>query len=772
MAKDVKKISLNVSFEEKPTEQISLIGFLFFCNGRLLQQQPVRDNLLEFDLTQTTDTGKPPVRNADGTAAPTAPRPIDSRELRLFIAPATNKNIQNVTSMEELEQYKPYEPILQTNADGNFSILPIPSLVSKFWPFCSCRVTGKVSKWFSSDNAWEDRPVCKARVHICDVDAIWYWIYRIPDYIIAKVPEAILNPQEVIKFPIPIPDPPPFTINPFATRAVETKSLFRKSSVEEQQMEVAAGLPELGIDIRQTLASGNLNRIRETIAANYSIFHPWFCLWPWWWPWFYHRRELAVVYTDASGRFDTQVSYWCTGDKPDIYIWVEYLINGVWTTVYEPPVPCYTFWDYVCGTNINIHITDPRVPGGCCCDCPIPGDEVWIRTVGSTSVSHINQQNILLPPPGQSVNYNRIGLTDAAAIYDPSFLPTTPGDFKRPFGGAPTFVVGFGNDLPNAGIAYYRWSYKKVAGPDLTAVSDSYKPLLPAGGIMPKGYEFTYIDSHGDTQFGSNSVKLGPFTVGVNDNLYKIPPESPDMAPFSVPETDPQWTEPSYRNLSITFDSSDLRDASLTKGDGLYEFKLELFDKTGALLTNIPKATFKTPDYNNAGFSVNAPDVLLVSPTPTTANGYNMLMRIDNSSCQAGIFTVKVNGLPASSDCCGFVSYRPGGVEAVLDLSFKAAHPNNFAVFNFSVERGTCGDVAIADAKGMVIDSANGYIRNSSSIYDKPFTPPQLLESCYSGGIGKAAFAETLSVAAMATDGTYRLIAKDDGDVAAFALEP
>lgn len=47
------------------------------------------------------------------------------------------------------------------------------------------------------------------------------------------------------------------------------------------------------------------------------------------------------------------------------------------------------------------------------------------------------------------------------------------------------------------------------------------------------------------------------------------------MAPFSVPEANPQWVEPSYPNLSITFDSTDLKDATLTKGDGLYEFKRE-----------------------------------------------------------------------------------------------------------------------------------------------------------------------------------------------------
>jgi len=35
------------------------------------------------------------------------------------------------------------------------------------------------------------------------------------------------------------------------------------------------------------------------------------------------------------------------------------------------------------------------------------------------------------------------------------------------------------------------------------------------------------------------------------------------MAPFSVPESNPQWTEPSYRNYSISFDSAALVNAGL-----------------------------------------------------------------------------------------------------------------------------------------------------------------------------------------------------------------
>ncbi|MEP6949052.1 MAG: hypothetical protein ABI863_07260, partial [Ginsengibacter sp.] len=513
MKQKLQQFTIPVSFEQSPEKEMSFIGFLFLCNGILLQQQYVKDNTLQFNVGESRDP---------------AQLNIDPKQLRLFIAPATDKNIQNVTTIEELEAYKPYEPILQTDARGNFTILPVPAVISQFWLLCHCRVTGKVSKWFQVGNNWVDRSVCRARVHICEIDAIWYWIYRIPDYVIAKIPEFILNPQEIVKFPIPVPDPPPFFRNEAGLTAQQpSQNIFKTISAEDKQMAVAASLPELSMDIRQNLASGNLNLIRDTIVKNYAILHPWFCLWPRFWPYFYRCRELAVLYTDASGRFDTNVSYLCFGDKPDIYVWVEYMINGAWTTVYNPPVPCNTFWDYACGTNINIHITDPRVPGNCCCDCPIPGELVWIRSVGNTSVARIKQTSVLQAPSPQSATYDRIGLTDAPAIYD-DFFVTTPDDFKRPFGGSPSLYMGFGSDLPNSGIYYYRWRYKQVKNAQLVDVSDTYKALIPVavpsvGSVVNKGYEYVYTDSHGDTQFGANSVKLGPFTIGGNDNLYIIP---------------------------------------------------------------------------------------------------------------------------------------------------------------------------------------------------------------------------------------------------------
>jgi len=745
-------LSLDVRFEQEPQLEIPLMGFLFHCSGLLLQRSMVKEGRLEFNL-QRAETE--PLRQTG----------FDTSELRVFITPVSGKKLEQVSVLDELEAYKPYEAVLNSDRQGNITILPIPSFITQFWPVCNCRVTGKISKWFRKGNTWEDRAVCRARVHICEVDRIRYWIEKIPDTVIARIPELILKPKEVIRWPIPEPDPGPF--RPGIFHAVQPK-LFGTRSAEQAEMNAVANLPELGPDIRQKIASGNLGQIRDIIVENYAILHPWFCLWPWLWPWLYRCDEKKVVYTDANGRFDTLISYSCFGDRPDIYIWIEYYIDGAWTVVYHPPVPCNTRWNYVCGSDIHIHITDPRVPGNCCCNCPLPGSLVWIRTIGHTSVSRIYQRaDRNLPPPGQTVPYNRIGLTDAPAAND-AFFETVPEDYKRPFGGTLRFYMGFGDSLPNDEYYYYRWSYRKVAAADLTPVSGT---LEQVDNTERKSYDFLFIDANGDEQIGHNSVKLGPETAGPNDNLYIIPPANPVNAPFNVPENSPMWFERTRNTHTMEIDSSALKNGGGQGGDGLYEFTLELFDKNGNKKVAVPKSMFKVPTKADQDISENAADELLISPDAATAAGFKMLVRIDNSACDAEIYTVNVNGEPASTDCCGFVQYKPGGVEADLQLSFTAYHPNNFAVFSFGVNKGTCGSVANAGAGGMVIDSVSGYTL-SSGRYEKHFTPQQLLESCYQNGTGKAAFAETLAVIAIATDGTSRLGGKDAYEVAAFALEP
>ena len=142
-----------------------------------------------------------------------------------------------------------------------------------------------------------------------------------------------------------------------------------------------------------------------------------------------------------------------------------------------------------------------------------------------------------------------------------------------------------------------------------------------------------------------------------------------------------------------------------------------------------------------------------------------------------------VSGIPtwveASPDCCGFVSYNPAESGQDIELAFRAYHPNNLATMQLVVQKGTCSDAAMSAATNipqttavdnMVIGNSNGYVRNSIGIYKKQFNHNQLLGICAGGG--KAAFAESLYVAALSTNGTSRLYEEDDSSLAAFALEP
>src|SRR5450631_2469637 len=120
---NAEKIVVPVHFERPPKEEISLVAFLFARNGTLIQQSQVVNNSAEF-------------KNSGH----------DTRDLRVFIAPASDKQILQVNSIAGLERYKAYEPVLSAsrNVDGRLEIAAIPAILSKYWLFCRCRVTGSV----------------------------------------------------------------------------------------------------------------------------------------------------------------------------------------------------------------------------------------------------------------------------------------------------------------------------------------------------------------------------------------------------------------------------------------------------------------------------------------------------------------------------------------------------------------------------------------------------------------------------------------------------
>lgn len=759
MKSSFDNIRIPISFSEKPTEDIPLIAYLFSRSGKLLESMPVRAEVIEFK-----------------TAG------VNPRLYKIYVAPASDKTTDAITTLAELERFKPYELVLDIDREGVINPALIPGEFSRFWFFRRCRVRGRVIKNFSMGSLTQDRGICHARVHICEVDRILFWISRIPDRIILKIPEIVVTPQWPI--PVPEPDPEPFSglferrisvineLNPqplppidsgrisFGFNAASEFSVVQESSVMSRINQLKTAPAELtsaqtaimsSPRVLNALNSGNAALIRKTIVDNFAVFHPYFCHVSWLWPYFYRYDQVALAYTDLNGAFDVTFRYLDSGDKPDLYFWIEVLIDGVWTTVYKPSIPCHTYWDYVCGSAIILRVTDPRVRWEC--NDIIDGDIVWFKTIGSgASVSHIQQtdSNSMI----QGKNFNHIGLTDFLGINSIS-----ANNKLSPFGNNLHFIVQFGSGLPAAGMYYYRWSYRKLRNADLSAATALAPASLHQGQALYKAYTYEYYDALMHKHFGQNSFKLGPNSINGQDDLYIIPPAMPASNPVNAPESSPLWDQ---NTVTVNVDSTKL-------DDGLYEFIFELFDVNGNKLSALPKHLFQVPHYNSFTPSVDAPDINLWL-NGSNADAFTMRMRIDNAVCAANVYKIKVNGAEVTSDCCGFVPYPAG---ADIEIAYRAYHPHNLATFGFNVKKGTCDDAsqqAFTNAGGMVIGNTNNYVRDLFSIYRKQFSPAQLLGVCAAGG--KAAFAEHIQVYSLATNGYGRLTYLDATDLAAFALEP
>jgi hypothetical protein len=486
--------------------------------------------------------------------------------------------------------------------------------------------------------------------------------------------------------------------------------------------------------------------IRQALVANVQIILPYLCLWDWIWP-YYRCDELVTVETDGQGRFDTTIYYLCAGDHPDLYFWVEFNIGGTWTPVYKPSVNCNTYWNYLCGSEVTLRVSDPRVP--VCSEPPdLAGLQVAIMSIGNNVSIHEIQ--------GSSAGIAQ-GLTTAG----------------QPFGGVLEPHVWFGRTaLFAANITYYRWSYRRLTMSNgTTPVSDSWhamdRKVIRHYAVIdptPPDYPLSFVPD-----------VMGPDPSFGGQNLFRIqpldpPPGSSGWAPIDARED----------SAAAFLQSHLLEGGNAEAAAGKYELKLELFRSNGTLV-NITDAgiQLKVP-------TVNAPfgaGTVTTTPAPIEnrildgagkVTAFRTVIHIDNTPCEAEIYTVSGPGLSVDANC-GYIEYTSD--TNTLHIAFKARHPRNFATFSFTTYRGSSRFVAEASASGSVGTSPiNGFVRNPSSMFSKDVTVHTLLTSNTVAGstpCSKAAFAENLYVWAMATDGWQRLSYLDDqGTPKAFALAP
>ena len=776
--KDTQSFEFKIGFEGSPDKGLNVVAYAFDRQGNLLASRPLKDGYVQLPLSLD-----------------------QARTARIFFGPeqpqGRGEESPTPDTMTRLHAYEvtwKFDP--QTRA---YELLPIPEFLWKWWFFCSCRVRGQVLKPVNIGGSISDQPVCNARVHICEVDPIWWIIPRLPDPLIIRLRDELLKELEFPR-PIPLPDPPPFEFDlGFVDPSPENIAIANRGTLSALQntllnpgslvgfnpqpdppgtpvysrvdqvalnpqplppREIFTNLMSLNVETRSAFTSPSVSLVRQALQNNISLIRPYLCIWPWLWPYFCRCDEVAVLTTDAQGRFDTTIWYLCFGDHPDLYFWFEYNVGGTWTTVYHPnPVCCHTHWDYVCGSEVTLHVTDPRVVP--CGEPPIdlPGKAVAIMSMG----------------PGVSLHQIPVNSTGASPLSGTATEGLAYG--TNPFGGQIEPRVQFSRSaLIGSGITHYRWSYRQLTeGNGVTPISDGWHVMDRQ--VIRHYQVFDPITS----SFIYPPYPLGPDPAYPGMALFQIQPIN---APTGRPE---DWAPiDDHEDLaSAFFMSHTTRGGDASLGAGKYELKFELFNTSGALPTVVNLTTsgialdianVDAPFGSGTITTALADDHYRIKNAAGESIAFRMVLHVDNNVCKSALYPVSGMGLHVDADC-GFIQYQPN---TTAHLSFMVSHPHDFVTFSYSTVRGTAIDVPDADAAGQVNAGAaalNGFAR-TGNIFSKDVLVNTLLTVNTPLGhtpCTEAAFSEMLIVQAMATDGWTLLSYLNpvpNPSQAAYALEP
>ena len=727
------KFTVNAQFEgvtdkERPTDSAV---YAFDAKGNFLASAPL---------------------DAKGQAQLALATESTGQAVRLFIGPRLEKDVKPTPAL--LQRYGALEDRRLLNPTSAAKVqLTIPSPIWKRWPFCFCVVRGRVVKRQPQpDGSTRDLPVCNTRVTICEVDMLPNIILRLPDPVAFRLRDELVReitrPLPVLR-PIPpippLPDPPPILRLSPGTAGIAGGGLKASTTPQPDVLAgAAANLPTFDVktlmSVRALASTVSVAELRPRLADLHLIIRPFLCLWDWLHPFFATRVDcLRTVPVNENGQFQTILTYLCAGDKPDLYFKVEQLQGGVWKTIYAPSVACHTHWNFNCGSEVTIVITDPSAIACVPQDPVVTGETTWVMpyAVGGSPITGS-------PTPAPAAASNGWVRTDGFTNYG--------GITDAPFGSLLGFRMGYSNNITgSATIKFFRWSYRKVGTAEWSQmnlpVSRHYVKTVP-GAPNPIISFPTY--------------QLGPRTIGTQQNLYEFKPAAPPApAPPDPPLTTTAWPidnwfDDIYAAFLDTLSLPGMRQESA----GQYQIKLEVFGPDGALLSPTGPFRFIVPSSIDSNNTVNTRPA---TPGEIDGSGFVFNLQIDNNVCEAAIYPTSI-GTSAVADGCGFLRYTPGVGQ--FTLAFTARHPNNRAYFDFSVVRGMTGVAAASVSNAEVGANAGPYTRDANSRFSHPFNQPELLEGCVN-----AAFAESLGVYAKVTNGWGRIgTGYDRSALAAFAL--
>jgi hypothetical protein len=690
------------------------------------------------------------VENARGSLV--LPDSVANQTVRIFAGPPARR--EGALSIAALQRQSAHEVRQRLGAGSQALQMTVYSPIWRDWLLCPCVVTGQlVTSVTLPSGLTQTLPVCNSQVTICEVRP-WFWILRtLPDGILFRLRDEVIG--LAVNPPLPSPGPvetttaAQFALPASPARAaappfVRPVSSARSALGAATTPAATRGLPLFDASARVQIAALQSAQTADDLRARFlplqAYLIDWFCWWEWLEPfWRLSVDCIETVSTDSNGNFYATIWYPCDGPTPNLYFSAEQLQGGSWVPVYRPFVRCSTYWNYVCGTNVVLNVTDPAVIACAPPQSVNPPDEnnwVLVTAVGGSFVWGT------YPAPPAPVGWVQPdGLTNYGSIVN------------APFGGYLGLRNGASLGIPGSSdITYYRWSYRVLGATDWSYMTDSVVKHYVKQ--PPVGLPSFPVDS------------MGPFTVAGVQALFTFTPANPPPPDASDPPgTVTYWPTD---DLFADIYSGYLNTAGLPGGAaaaaGVYQIKLEIFDSTGTLVE--PSAAtfgFIVPQSVAADGTITA---RTADASELDAGGFVFNLHIDNNSCGATIDAPAISGV-GTVNACGFLGYDSTSSPVAID--FEATHPNGFAVFDFSMTRGTV-DVGTPDVAAWAevwASAAGPYSGNGAGDFSGSFTVGTLLgPDCVN-----AAFAEVLYVAAKATTGWGdRISGYDAQALRAFAL--
>ncbi len=504
--------------------------------------------------------------------------------------------------------------------------------------------------------------------------------------------------------PRPGPDPAPFELR---------QLILTGGAVDQRKVELLrakALLPKLAHELRQ----------------DFIIRHPFL------WCHCGTPQKVAEGFVQDGGSFSVcwrePLRLFQRGCHEEFAYIVKQPIGGNLVTIYNGVAANQWF---SAGDQPTLTSYSPLAVG--CRESGVPGEGAFVvlEDIGSTPSYRLatpNQNSF------QSVNapaYNA-GLLNPAA---------NPADavgqlLDRNLGGSVALQYHFTESMRAAGAIYYR-----------IKVVPANSSGDPAGAWTPLASP-TWSTWRLSTAT-PGAIGLGPYSVGTEANLSKIPYDTGD--PLGSNE---EWQDGQYHGVIPTTEFP----------NGRYLVMIEVFNTAGARLkpTGAPAAeTGTVAPFTFRRWNVPA------STDPVPFAALTHILWWDNRSALADIVDIRLNGLPSSEQC----QFLSGGAAATVQIGYRAYHPQPGSpsfLHNHS----------LVIARGLNGPSWQVANPGSAEVGEPPAGPHTSVSKTLGDLLGdeplghqKCAFAVRLSAYVKTTNGSGTLTNLDRSETAAFAAE-